>query len=112
MIKNVRKGDIIRVNFDNKGCVLTEKHYAVCIGFIRNSTTCLVAPLTSNTNKKGYFNHVEIIPSKCNGLTKVSYVLVESIQCINLSDVDKKIGFVKKQDYLRIGEALKKMTSF
>lgn len=112
MVENLKRGDILRVNFNNEGCVLSRTHYAICIGYIRNSTTCLVIPLTSNSNKKGYFNHIELVPDKNNGLTKVSYALAESIQCINLSDVDKKTGFIKNKDYSRIGEAVKRLTTF
>lgn len=100
------KREIMMIDFKNEGCVLTGIHPAIFLGSLNESTTCLVVPLTSNKNKKGYYNHIEIKPSDYNSLKRVSYTLIESIQCINKKDIKRSIGICSKEEYNNIIKSL------
>ncbi len=96
-IKNIRKGDIILVDFKkNKGSEQNGVRPAIVVqNDIGNthSPTTIVCPLTLQI-KKTEATHVALLPEEC-GILAPSTVLCEQIRAIDKSRIRRKVGQIR-----------------
>jgi len=106
---NFNQFDILLVNFSpTKGseqsgmrpCIVLETN-----GFHGLGTITIVCPITSNL-KKLYPFEAKIEPSKANGLTAPSKLLLRQLRMIDRSRVKKYLGKLEKKYHGPIRESL------
>ena len=102
--------DVLLVNFSpTKGseqrgmrpCVVLETN-----GFKDRGSITLVCPLTTNLNKL-YSFETRIEPSKINGLSKPSKLMLRQLRVIDQARIHKKLGMLEPSYHDSIRESLK-----
>lgn len=95
--KSIKRGDIVLVDFGEKeGSIQSGFRPAVVLQrnrYNNSSTTTIVAPITSIGKRTDMVTHVFI--GRRFGLLERSMILLEQIQTINQSDIDKYVGHIK-----------------
>ena len=102
--------DVLLVNFsptkgsEQKGvrpCVVLETN-----GFQNRGSITLVCPLTSNLKKLFSFE-TKLQPSKNNGLTQASKLMLRQLRVIDQARIQKKIGCLEPKYHSAIRASLK-----
>ena len=75
-----------------------------------NLNTIIVCPLTAKL--KNYHGNIILNPDKINGLSKVSEVMTIHIRSISKDRVKAKIGYVSKNEFMKIVESLDKIIKY
>jgi len=106
----LKQFDILLVNFSpTKGseqqgvrpCVVLETN-----GFRERGSITLVCPLTSNL-KKLYSFETKIDPSKANGLSEASKLMLRQIRVIDQARIHKRLGALESKYHDSIRESLR-----
>lgn len=102
-MSNVKRGEIYFCDLgEEKGSVQGGYRPVLIVQANRintNSSTVLVAPITSVEKKNTNF-HISL-GTDC-GLAKQSMVLFEQIRVVNVSELKKYIGQISQQEYIRL----------
>ena len=70
----------------------------------RHSTTVIVAPITSQTDKPNLPTHVKV--NSCDFLEKNSMVILEQIRTIDKKRLKKFKGTISKEDMIKVDQAI------
>lgn len=105
----LKRGEIVLMGFDGIGSEQKGVRPAVIlqndVGNL-NSTTVIVAPLTTKSTKAVLPTHV-LLSSAKTALKADSTVLVEQVRVMDKSRVIRRIAFVPTDDMERINQALR-----
>lgn len=105
----LKRGEIVLMGFDGIGSEQKGIRPAVIlqndIGNL-NSTTVIVAPLTTKSTKANLPTHV-LLNSATTNLKADSIVLVEQVRVMDKSRVIKRVASVPSADMERINQALR-----
>lgn len=108
---NIKRGDIYYA--DLSPVIGSEQGGVRPVLIIQNdignkySPTTIIAPITSKIIKSALPTHIDINPSKQNGLEVVSVILLEQIRTIDKKRFREHIGRLDKKMVEKVDEALK-----
>ena len=69
----------------------------------------MIAPITSNLNASRFAFSIQIEPSKENGLTQTSIVMIFQMRAIDKTRIIKKLGRLSDEDLKKIDAEIWKM---
>lgn len=110
----MRRGDVFQVDFGSvDGHTVALRRPALILSdrpTAGRSQTVVVLPITTGLGQASLFAHSHVVqPSKVNGLTEPSLVLIEMIQVVDLTDVLNKRGQLEDAPFR---EVIRKLNEF
>jgi mRNA interferase MazF len=105
------RGDVLLVHLPaSSGREQTGRRPAVAVQTdIAGEPMLMIAPITSNLNALRFAFSVRIEPSKENGLTSPSIVMVFQMRAIDKKRIIRKLGELSEEDIKRIDTEIWKM---